>query len=104
MPAKAGIHVFNSGSLLKTWMPGTGPGMTTSQPAVGRGLQPRLCRGDAFLEGLDLVGVLERHADVVEPFKQARAVGRRDVELDIRATGAADRLAFEIDREWRSAI
>ena len=56
-------------------------------PAVRGGLQPRLRRRHAFLEGSDLVRVLEREADVVEAFEQAHAVGGRNVERDIGAAG-----------------
>ena len=41
-------------------------------------------RGHALLPRHDLVGVLERQADVVEAFEQAHAVGGRNVERDVR--------------------
>src|SRR4029453_17232729 len=72
--------------------------------AVRGGLQPRLRRRHALLEGADLVRVLEREADVVEAFEQAHAVGGRNVEGEHRAVRAADALGFEIDRERRRAV
>src|SRR5262247_2033026 len=108
MPAKAGIQSYLFLSLRaerKTRMAGTSQAMTTSlESAVDGGLQPRLRRRHAFLKGLDVVAVLERHADVVEPFQEPRAVGGRDVELYVRSAWAADGLGLEIDRERRRAV
>src|SRR5262249_30234050 len=69
-----------------------------------RGLQPRLRRRHALFPGLDLVSVPQRHPDIVEPFKEPCAIGRRDVERDVASARTADRLRLEIDREWRCSI
>src|SRR5215831_21406677 len=70
-----------------------------STTTIPRRLQPRLRRRHVLLEGHDVLGVLEREPDVVEPFEEPHAVGRRDVEFNVRAAWSADRLRLEIDRE-----
>src|SRR5690349_24567185 len=63
-------------------------------------LQPRLLGEMPRLERADLVGVLQREADIVPAVQQAALAERIDVEVERkRAVRAADRLAIEIDRE-----
>ena len=61
-------------------------------------LQPRHGRGNAPFEALDLGHLFERQTDVVEAFKQADTVGRRNVEGEIAAARAADALCHEARR------
>src|SRR5262245_50145707 len=75
-----------------------------SSPRVDRLLQPGLRGGCLPLPGAQLVGVLEREADIVEAFQEPHAVGGRDVEPDVAAARAADGLRFEIDRERGRAV
>ena len=48
-------------------------------------LQPRLVSGDAPFPARDLIGVLEREADIVETLEEAHAVGGGQIEGDIGA-------------------
>src|SRR5262245_7681277 len=57
---------------------------TLRSSAIARRLQPRLRRRHVLLECDDVLGVLEGEPDIVEAFKQTHAVGRRDIEGDIR--------------------
>src|SRR5690606_22978727 len=53
----------------------------------------------ARLVGADLVHVLERQADVVQPFEQALLAERVDVEPQRRAVRGGDGLGGEVDRQ-----
>src|SRR4051794_30244765 len=81
-----------------------GSNLRASGPVVHGALQPRLVSGDAPFPARDLIGVLEREADIVETFEQAHAVGGGKIEGDIRTAGAGDALALEVARERRRAV
>ena len=53
-------------------------------------LQPGLVSGDAPFPASDLIGVLEREADIVETFEEAHAVGGGKIEGYIGTAGAGD--------------
>src|SRR5882672_12858133 len=74
---------------------------TLCVPAVRRALQPRLRGGDALFPSSDLVRMLEREPDIVEPLDEPHAVGARDVEGQLGTAGAADALGLQIDGERR---
>src|SRR4029077_4432967 len=71
---------------------------------VPRLLQPRLRSGGAPFPAHDLGHVLEREADIVQPFDEARAICGRDLESNVRTARPADALRDEIDRERRRAV
>src|ERR1700728_1543083 len=72
--------------------------------AVPRGLYPRLRRRSALFPVHDVVHVLKRHPDVVEPFEQAHAVGGRNFKSNVGTARPADALGFEVDGERSRAI
>jgi hypothetical protein len=53
------------------------------------------------LECLDVLGLLERKPDIVEPFHQAALAERVDVELDHAAIRASDLLRAKVDGDHR---
>ena len=53
-----------------------------------------------LLEFRDLVGMSERHIDIVEPFEQAVAMRRFDVEAMACAVRARHVLALQIDGDF----
>src|SRR5215212_4172747 len=87
-------------------MPGTEPGMTAMNllPTILRRLQPSLRRGHALLPCSYLVVVLHRKPDIIETFKEAHAVGSRNVEREVGSAGSADGLRLQIDSERRRPV
>src|SRR5919197_1178237 len=70
-------------------------------PAVAGLLQPRLRGSRAIFPRGDLVRVLEREPDVIEALEQAHAIGGRNLEGDVGATGTADALGRQVDGKGR---
>lgn len=71
---------------------------------IRRLLQPGLRLGRLSFPTHDLINVFHRHADIVEAFKKARAIGTRNFKTDIRTARSADALRHQIDGERRGAV
>src|SRR5229473_5571590 len=62
---------------------------------------PGELRFAARLEGLDLVGVAQREADLVQAVQQAVLAERVDLEAhDLAAVGRGDGLIFQVDSQF----
>src|SRR2546425_1696469 len=61
--------------------------------------QPGLRSPAGTLEGMDLVCVLQREADAVEPMQQAVLAERLEFEVPSLATLRADELLVHVDRQ-----
>src|SRR6185369_11962114 len=88
----------------RDWAP-AGAGATRDWAPAGAGAtrrsreNPRLALLAALLVGLDLVGMPQREADLVQPFDQVVLAGGLHVEMEGLPGAGAHRLRGQVDRE-----